>query len=96
MLDTSGGESDSLTEKLLGDFGRFNDFNDTRVQLFNGGHMVSEDTHITRGSSQVDLLDGSGLVDRLDGKKRTWEKRVYNEPFVVCRPCIADNHYLVR
>jgi hypothetical protein len=87
-----GGGANSLTEKLFGDFGRFNDFNDTRVQLFNGGHMVSENTHITRGSSQVDLLNIGGLVDSLDGKKET----MYTMSILLLVILVEQNdHYLV-
>lgn len=54
-----------FTKELLGDFSGLDNFNDTRVQLFNSRNVVGEDTHVTRGSSQVDLLNISSLVDSL-------------------------------
>jgi hypothetical protein len=62
----SGG---TLTEKLFCDISGFDNFNDTRVQLFNGGDMVSENTHVTGGGSQIDLLDSGVFVDSLKVKE---------------------------
>jgi hypothetical protein len=54
-----------LTKVLLGGGSVLQNFNDTGLELLDGGNVLGEDTHITRGGSQVDLLNLDVLVDGL-------------------------------
>jgi hypothetical protein len=54
-----------FTEEFLCEFCALDNFDNTRVQLLNAGDVVGKDTHITRGGSQVDLLNIGSLVNGL-------------------------------
>ena len=61
---------EKFTKELLGG-GTLKDLNDSRAKLLNGGNVASEDTHVTRDSSNVDLGNRGVLVDGLrDALKR--------------------------
>lgn len=54
-------------EELLGALSTDNLY-DTRAKLLNGGDVVGENTHVTRGGGNVDLLDVDILKDGLVGQ----------------------------
>ena len=54
------------TEELLGGAVLLNDLDNARLELLNGGHVVGENTHLTRLGGDVDLDDVLGGVDGLD------------------------------
>ena len=48
----------SRTEELFATSALFNNFNQSRFQLFDRGYVLSEDTHISRLGRNVDLYTG--------------------------------------
>lgn len=52
------------TEELLA-AALLNNLNQTGLELLNGGHVVGQDTHLSRLGGQVDLDDILGLVEGL-------------------------------
>jgi len=53
-----------FTEELLG-ASSFDNLNDSRAELLNGGNVGGEDTHVTGDGGNVDLGDRDILVDGL-------------------------------
>ena len=55
LATTNRGSARRRTEELLGATALLNDFNKTGLQLFDGGNVVGEDTHLTGLGGNVDL-----------------------------------------
>lgn len=72
---SNSGSKVGHTEVLLGGTTLLKDLNEAGLQLFDGGNVVGENTHLTGGGGDVDLGPVVAKDSSVFREQRTWTRR---------------------